>query len=221
MKPVTLVVVAHPDDETLHCGALIARAAQSGERVVILALTRGAAGRTLGVCPPDALAAVRERELRAAARVLGAEHVEVCDLPDGALTSSRAAAVSHIREALVRWSPARVIAFPPNGFNGHPDHRAAHRVTLEAVRRQKVAPALWLMTSATPFSEPARAGFLPPAEVERTRLPVTVTLPVEGFLAVKLRAMGQYETQARSVTKVLRCYPEKLVTEAFHIRRLW
>jgi hypothetical protein len=39
---------------------------------------------------------------------------------------------------------------------------------------------------------------------------------VGSALEAKLRAMGHYETQARSVAKFLRCYPETLLTEVFH-----
>ena len=222
MRADWLVVLAHPDDETLHCGGLIAQAADRGEYVVALTLTRGEAGRTLDICTPAELPGVREEELRAAARALGVRHAEVHDLPDGEIDQNEATAVKLVAAALERWSPRSVVCFPPNGFNGHPDHCAAHRITIAALNNHRTAasepaPALWLITDAAPYAEPPRPGYLPPKEVERTRVRPTHLVPVGTALEAKLRALGCYETQSRSIAKLLRCYPGKVVSEAFHL----
>ena len=214
-----LVVVAHPDDETLHCGALIAQAARRGEHVVTVTLTRGGKGRTLGMCTSADLPRLREKELRSAAEVLGITHAVVHDLPDGQLAETEEEGVRLVRGALLQWQPTAVVGFPPNGLNGHPDHCAAHRITVTALAEPltgSAAPDLWLMTSGTAYAEPPRDGYLPPSEVERTRMSATLHVAVGDSLETKLRAMGCYESQARSTAKILRCYPEKLLTEAFH-----
>ncbi|SFD77907.1 PIG-L deacetylase family protein [Streptomyces aidingensis] len=211
-----LVIVAHPDDESLHCGGLLHQAASRGGVTVTVTLTRGGAGRTLGMCKEEELPAVREAELRRAAAVLDVACAEVHDLPDGHLADHEAEGAALVLDALRRWTPLRVVAFPPNGMNGHPDHRAAHFLTRLALGRYDGSPQVLLMTSTTPYTEPDRPGFLEPAQVEAMRLPATLRMAVGASLEAKLRAMGHYETQARSVAKVLRCYPEKLLTEAFH-----
>lgn len=71
-----LFVHAHPDDETIASGALIAHLARSGKRVAVLTATRGERGEIVpGSVPPGldaaALAAHRETELEAACRTLG------------------------------------------------------------------------------------------------------------------------------------------------------
>ncbi|MBW1603774.1 PIG-L family deacetylase [Streptomyces sp. JJ66] len=214
-----LVVVAHPDDESLHCGGLLHRAALSGGVAVTVTLTRGGAGRTLGMCTVEELPAVREQELRRAAEVLGVECAEVHDLPDGGLADHEPEGAAFVLDALRRWTPRRVVTFPPNGLNGHPDHRAAHHIALTALERYGVTPDVLLVTSTAPYTEGDRPGFLAPSQVEKLRLPATVQMPVGDSLEAKLRAMGHYETQARSVAKILRCYPETLLTEAFHRMR--
>lgn len=222
MKAGLLVVLAHPDDETLHCGALIAHAARRGETVVTVTLTRGGSGRTLGMCAIADLPRLREKELRSAAEVLGVHHATVHDLEDGRLAQAEEEGVRLLHDALRLWLPTTVVGFPPNGLNGHPDHRAAHRITRSALASLPAggaAPHLWLMTSTTVYAEPPREGYLAPTDVERTRLPATVEVAVDDVLETKLRAMGCYETQARSTAKILRCYPEKLLTEAFHQTR--
>jgi LmbE family N-acetylglucosaminyl deacetylase len=211
-----LVVVAHPDDETLHCGGLLRHTSLRGLTTVTVTLTRGGAGRTLGMCTAEDLPAVREQELRHAAEALGVISAEVHDLPDGSLCGHEPDAAILVLEALRRWEPRRVVAFPPNGMNGHPDHRAAHRIALAALNGYEASPDVFLMTSAIPYAEPARPGFLEPEEVEAMRLLPTLRVQVGSTLEAKLRAMGHYETQARSIAKFLRCYPETLLTEAFH-----
>ncbi|MFE6750300.1 PIG-L deacetylase family protein [Kitasatospora purpeofusca] len=211
-----LVVLAHPDDETLHCGGLIHNTARNGGTVVTVTLTRGGAGRTLGMCTKAELPAVRERELRRAVESLGVSQAEVHDLPDGRLVDHESVATGLVLDSLRRWAPHRVVAFPPNGMNGHPDHRSAHRIVLAALHRYGPTPNVLMVTSTTPYTEPARPGFLDPAQVEAMRLVATLRTPVGDSLEAKLRAMGHYETQARSTAKILRCYPETLLTEAFH-----
>ena len=80
-----LVVVAHPDDESLACGATIARAAAAGVAVTIASLTRGDAGPTSAGFDGQRLGDTRAREFEAAGRVLGATRVVLRDHPDGML----------------------------------------------------------------------------------------------------------------------------------------
>jgi N-acetylglucosamine malate deacetylase 2 len=211
----TMVIVAHPDDETLHCGAYIVHAARSGEDVVTLNLTRGENGRTLGLCDSSQLGAVRVAELRAAANVLGVKHVLVHELPDGLLAEHAAEATRLVRAELSRWHPDTVVAFAPNGINGHPDHVAAHRIVLSALDGPE-RPRVLLMTHPGGYAEPARPGFLTPDQIDQLRLEPTMTVRAGDALPIKLRAMGCHETQALSVSKRLRCYHEHVLTEWFH-----
>lgn len=210
----TMVVVAHPDDETLYCGAYIAHAARAGEDVVTLNLTHGENGRTLGLCDTAQLGTVRAAELRAAANVLGVKHVLVHELQDGRLAEHTSEAAGLVRAALSRWHPDTVVTFAPNGINGHPDHVAAHHIVLSALRPEY--PRVLLMTDPDGCTESARPGFLTPDQIDQLRLDPTMTVRAGDALPIKLRAMGCHETQALSVSKRLRCYPEHVLTEWFH-----
>ena len=68
-----MVVAAHPDDETLGLGAVLARYASEGVETYLITATRGERGRYLdhrsgapGHPGARALAEIRERELRRA-----------------------------------------------------------------------------------------------------------------------------------------------------------
>ena len=70
-----LVVHAHPDDESLSTGALLAHLVRAGTRVVLVTATRGEEGEIVpgSIEPgdPRALEEIREMEIAAATRILG------------------------------------------------------------------------------------------------------------------------------------------------------
>src|SRR5260370_37373845 len=65
-----LAIGAHPDDLEILCGGTLTRFAERGDAVAMLVMTDGSAGHAeIGAAE---LAAIREREARAAAAVVGA-----------------------------------------------------------------------------------------------------------------------------------------------------
>ncbi|PYR00936.1 MAG: hypothetical protein DMF96_01755 [Acidobacteria bacterium] len=82
-----LGIFAHPDDESLACGGTLARLADAGARVILLCASHGEAGSISdpALVPDGNLGAVRARELRDAAAVLGIAEVILLDHPDGDL----------------------------------------------------------------------------------------------------------------------------------------
>jgi N-acetylglucosamine malate deacetylase 2 len=148
-----LVVVAHPDDETVGAGATIARYARDGARVVIVSATRGTAA-SFGVelaGSREALGALRERELRAAAEVLGAHEVRLLEYEDKQLASADAVQIRRELVTILREArPDVVITFDPNGTNGHPDHVAISRFMMDAV--SAAADPRWFPEIDVPFA---------------------------------------------------------------------
>src|SRR5262245_45371016 len=94
-RPLRLMaILAHPDDESLGLGGVLARYAAEGVEVTVVTATRGERGRFRGeregpLHPgPEALARIREAELRAATRALGVRETFVLGYPDGALAEA-------------------------------------------------------------------------------------------------------------------------------------
>ncbi|HUU34897.1 MAG TPA: PIG-L deacetylase family protein [Vicinamibacterales bacterium] len=151
---VLLGVFAHPDDESLACGGLLARCASLGVVTTLLCLTRGEAGP--GVEPHHAdetaarrrLGALRTRELDAAARVLGLGDVVVLDHEDGMLPWLAPEVLeADIRAAIERLRPDAVVTFGADGLYWHPDHVAVHeRTTAVVTALGAAAPALYYVT---------------------------------------------------------------------------
>src|SRR5947209_18255824 len=77
-----LFIYAHPDDES-HWGSGVAlRCHDEGARTVLVTLTRGGRGTTGGLCSTEELPALREQELREAARVLEFDELEILSYED-------------------------------------------------------------------------------------------------------------------------------------------
>src|SRR5580693_5492065 len=84
MPKLTLMVVhAHPDDEAISTGGILARYADEGVRTVLVTCTDGGCGDGPGgVKPgdpghdPAQVVALRARELEDSCRILGVSHLE-------------------------------------------------------------------------------------------------------------------------------------------------
>ncbi|MGF1524242.1 MAG: bacillithiol biosynthesis cysteine-adding enzyme BshC [Leptolyngbyaceae cyanobacterium] len=74
-----LVVMPHPDDESIYAGGTLAAFTEAGQWVRLVVATDGGAGRG---GQPGQLAAQRAEELQRAAAILGIEHVESLGLAD-------------------------------------------------------------------------------------------------------------------------------------------
>ena len=136
-----MVVAAHPDDETLGFGGVLARYADQGVQTFLVTATRGERGRYFGH-PADrpehpgaaALANIRERELHAAAGVLGIQQVFLLDYEDQHVDCAPVAdAVSAIVSCIRQARPHVVLTFPPDGAYGHPDHIAVSQLATAAI----------------------------------------------------------------------------------------
>ncbi len=143
-----LAVFAHPDDESIACGGLLARCSDMGVRVSLICVTRGEGAsqqQTLGV---ERLKAERTRELEEASRVLGISELVFLDYEDGCLPWVNAEAfVARLREEMRRIRPEIVVTFGDDGLYWHPDHIAVYeRTTAAVVSLGGEAPALYHVT---------------------------------------------------------------------------
>jgi LmbE family N-acetylglucosaminyl deacetylase len=140
----TVVVWAHPDDETYLSGGTAAALVGLGQRVVAVTATRGEAG---GADPsPEGRAAtawVRTAELDEALRILGVrEHVWL-GYEDGCCADADPErAVRRLIRLFDDVRPDTVLTFGPDGFTGHPDHRAVSGWVDHALERSTAGPRL-------------------------------------------------------------------------------
>ena len=134
--PGLLVVMAHPDDESMGCGGLILRHTRAGVPVSLICATRGEAGwsgKPTGAKRED-LAQIRTGELGDAAAALAISGVELWDYPDGGVnTRDQQEITQRIWEQISKLRPKAVVGWGPDGVYGHPDHIAVGACTDAAV----------------------------------------------------------------------------------------
>ncbi|MFM7014137.1 MAG: PIG-L deacetylase family protein [Actinomycetota bacterium] len=159
-----LLVHAHPDDESLFTGHVIADRTLAGAEVMVLTLTRGERGRVkledLKSLEGNlsAMGAFRSGELRNALAEYGnvkskfagtrayldsGMRFNVFGKPakrrrvdEMALSSVSTAVISDdIYQVLIDFKPDAVITYNRKGGFGHPDHKKAHEATAMALRR--------------------------------------------------------------------------------------
>lgn len=158
-----VVVAAHPDDETLGAGGLMAMAAARDVDVELVSVTWGEASHPGSPThTPAQLAARREDELAQALAALApaALHHRL-DLPDGEIATHQDDLEATLRRVVGPDGEGVVLACPLLG-DGHPDHDAVARATL-AVGREVGATVLELPIWQWQWSDPAQteaAGYV-------------------------------------------------------------
>ena len=210
-----LVTVAHPDDETFGTGSLIALAAEQGAQVTVCCATRGEAGEAHDV-PADAdLAAVREAELRAAGAVIGVDRFVLLDFGDSGMTGeappgSLAAAplddvAAAVRTVLDDVRPDIVVTLDPDYGDGHRDHTAIGRATVEACRAvPDVRVYVWTVTRSLLAGWLAHLGEVRPESahleldhqgIGRADEDITTWLDIGHLRDIRLRAAALHRSQ--------------------------
>jgi LmbE family N-acetylglucosaminyl deacetylase len=129
-----MVVFAHPDDAEIGSGGVVARWVAAGCEVTYVLCTNGDSGTADRSLTPEALAARRAAEQRAAADFMGVRHVVMLGYPDGELEDTRQF-LGDVVKAIRRHRPHTVFVHDPYRVQGfqHRDHRKAGIATTDAV----------------------------------------------------------------------------------------
>jgi N-acetyl-1-D-myo-inositol-2-amino-2-deoxy-alpha-D-glucopyranoside deacetylase len=148
MTTTLLCVHPHPDDESIACGGVLARAADAGIRTVVVTCTGGEEGENLaGIDLGDEeLVSHRRRELAEALAVLGVAGHEELGYRDSGMAGTEAnehpesfhrapldEAAARLAEVIRRVRPQVLVSDDRNGTYGHPDHVKAYHVAVRAV----------------------------------------------------------------------------------------
>lgn len=189
LPPHLVVLAAHPDDETLGAGGLIATAAAAGVRVTVVVCTDGSRSHPRSpTTVPGRLATLRRAELRSALdRLAPAARVQLLGLPDGEL-AAHADELSTVLDDLVE---AGDLVVAPWRLDRHPDHEAAGTVAQAAAER--VGAACWQYPIwAWHWAAPGSAE-LPWRELRRFEL-------ADRAVRAKAAAMDAHRSQHRALS---------------------
>lgn len=198
-KPLTLMTVhAHPDDETIGTGGLMARAVRDGRRVVLVTCTRGEMGEIVvpEMDTPEnhhRLGELRAAELEAAMHDLGVTEWENLGYRDSDMmgragnADARCFWQADIDEAAGRLTwlvrthrPTVMTTYNAIGGYGHPDHIRVHDVAIRAFAR--AGDPAWYPEQLAP-----EHGGTGPAEADGGLAPWTVAKIYEQAIPASVR----------------------------------
>ena len=193
-----LILAPHQDDETLACGALIARQRHEGHEVHVVFLTDGGAShpgqQTLSV---DELILLRRHEARAALEVLEVDSacVQFWNIPDGTLNAlpaaDRAALIARLAVLLNSIKPGRL--FVPCSPDGSSEHDPVLGFAQDALVKAGPQPEIW--------QYPVWCWWNPVLLLTKIlRQDGIYRLAGEDYHTLKQRALRFYHSQVESVT---------------------
>ncbi|VXB94108.1 SAM-dependent methyltransferase [Arthrobacter sp. 9AX] len=175
-----LVLAAHPDDESLGAGGLLARLHSVGAEVSVLLCTAGEASHPASrTISREDLAATRLGEFAAGMECLGLKDCwQYLHLPDGGLQEHAADLRRRVQEAAGRLGgqPGRVAIVAPYRADGHTDHEALGAVAADVATsggHALMEYPIWYWLWATP-DHPAwrdwnRVGLEPREQLAKER----------------------------------------------------
>ena len=188
-----VVLAAHPDDETLGAGGLLALLHSLGADVVVLLCTAGEGSHPDSVTTtPEQLAAVRLEEFAAAMGVLGlAGRWRFLGLPDRGLQELTPEIADRLREAIGRLPgpPEQLAIVAPYRDDGHADHNALGAVAADVAGKGGHALLeypIWYWLWASPEDTPWRSWARVPLSADQQ--------------AAKTSAMDSHTSQIRPLS---------------------
>jgi LmbE family N-acetylglucosaminyl deacetylase len=226
---------AHPDDECIATGGVMAKAAKEGHRVVLVVATKGEHGEVPEgfLEPGEELWQRRVKETEASAAILGVQRVEFLgyvdsgmidtpenDKPGSFWTADVEEAAERLAEILREENVDVLTIYDDHGGYGHPDHIQVHRVGKRAADLVGV-PKVYQATINRDHlirGMRERASMLP----EGTEMPdfeaaadfgsaesvITGAVDVSDFLDHKRRAMQAHASQISEQSFFLQMPPE-------------
>lgn len=162
-----LAIFAHPDDETVLAGGLIALLSNQGVNVQVICATRGEGGE-LGEPPvtesQDLLGVARETELRCAVKALGANLIQL-DYVDPVITEGETlhafeADIETLAEQYAQiisdTNAQLVLTHGTDGEYGHPAHVLVNKAVTHAIKLYQPETLLYTVCATIPDTEEDR-----------------------------------------------------------------
>ncbi len=215
---------AHPDDESILTGGVMAEAHVLGHRVVLLTATRGEESEIHNLDPVSSrprLAEIRTKELAESCAILGVDRHELLGYRDSGMTGTVSTqhpqslhraplheVTARIATVMREERPDVVVTYSSDGTYGHPDHVKAHAATMAAL--ELLAEEGWQPSKVYLHAVPASfvhavievaaaAGIELPGELSQIQgVPdsqITTTVDVTEVLDLKLAACTAHLSQ--------------------------
>jgi LmbE family N-acetylglucosaminyl deacetylase len=127
-----MAVAPHPGDAEWGIGGTVARWTRQGKNIIYVVCANGDKASRYPT-KPEELAAIREEEQIAAAKIVGVTAIVFLRHPDLSI-EGMPELKKEILRLILRYRPEVVATCDPHyGYFSHPDHRSTGRATLDAI----------------------------------------------------------------------------------------
>ena len=121
-KPCLLFVFAHPDDDAFGPSGTLIKMSKEYD-VHFLCVTRGQNGENHSSETNLSLGEIREQEVRASAKIIGAKSISFLNFTDGELCNNLYGEIAKgIQHHVNTLQPSILMTWEPKGVTGHIDH---------------------------------------------------------------------------------------------------
>lgn len=212
-----LVVMPHPDDETVFASGLLHTLARHHITVRVVTMTRGEKSTLRHGLPPEVdLALARKQELTRAFHILGVNNFVLLKFPDGGLEKKAKEIKAVITREIINFHATHVLTLEPDGIYGHPDHIALSLYVTQTVRK----PVQLLYTTVSPHHIlPSASHMAKKDKIVPIKPDVTLRLTLTD-MAAKLRAFRAHASQFMSLKTTPRdllfFFMNELLTSEFY-----
>lgn len=215
-----LALFPHPDDEVTVSGTLM-KLIDEGHEVHLICLTRGEAGNSGEQYTKDNLAALRTKEMKRAASLIGIHKLHQLTYPDGDLDQM---GLDSIKGIVLDWveelKPAVLISYDSKvGLYGHSDHRlsglAVEQVYVENKGRGDFSASQLFQVTLSPkqiqVALKLSSGFQRnyPKNLEKGLPRPDFSISIQPYFERVLQVMQSHETQ-QAVLKDLMPYHDRV-----------
>ena len=232
---------AHPDDEAIATGGVMARAAAEGHRVVLVIATKGELagfGHDM-LTPGESMADRRVAETQAAGEILGVSRIEFLgyrdsgmdgepsnDDPESFWSADLDEAAGRLARILEEENADALTVYDERGVYGHPDHVQVHRVGVRAAEMAGT-PVVYESTLNQDHILRLMNDHMGAAMEQMEDAPdpatfdlgvhedqITTTVDVRDYVDLKRKAMAAHASQI-SESSFFLALPPELFREAF------
>ena len=180
MKKKILVLAAHPDDETLGCGATISKLSKQGHDIRLLTFTDGVSARDIKDIEN------RNKSLEKVSKILGIVDFKYGNFPDNKMDSVPLLDVCKFIEKEVKEVPDVIFTHHPSCLNI--DHNIVYRAVITAFRPQHKKEI-----EINCFEVPSSTEWNPNSDFRSNYY-----IDVEGFVEKKIEALKIYDGEMKA-----------------------
>jgi len=186
-----LILMPHPDDETIFLSGTIRQLIKNKINVKVITITRGEASISrFGLKRNDNLADAREKELINVFKILGVKEYRILHFKDGRLSDQVKELKLEIDKEINSFLPNIVITLEPNGIYGHPDHISLSG-TVKAVIKK---PCRIVYSTVAENKVKPKNSYVAVKEVNPLKPNLIIKLGVLDKIT-KIRCLQAYKTQ--------------------------